>query len=103
MEKARKLKDQRHQPFRKMALVYSQASYYLEENNPTESLKFVVQILDLLESLVEDEIEHIHCEDFLNRNYQELLQLTLQDTNGLLTERLIGLDPKHKEYYENYQ
>jgi len=103
MEKARKLKDQRHQPFRKMARVYSQASYYLEENNPTESLKFVVQILDLLESLVEDDIEHIHCVDFLNRNHQELLQLTLQDTNGLLTERLIGLDPKHKEYYENYQ
>ena len=55
----------------------------------------------LLESLLEDEVEHIYCEEFLNRNYKSLLNLTLQDTNGVLTERLIALDSKHKEYYEN--
>jgi len=88
-----------HKLFRTMMSFLNQALYEYERGNKIDALKYSLETIKILESIISIEKEKEFCTDFLNRNYRELNKLASIPGGEKIKESLINIDPEHKDYY----
>ena len=98
-EKIRYILSEEHKPFRSMLAYFNLALYELETDNRIDALKFGLEAIKILESIIDIYEEQEFCEDFLNRNYREFNKLASIPGGEIIKETLIKIDPEHEDYY----
>jgi len=95
----RKLLDERHKPFRQMTAIFENAFYSLDNGNIKEALNFTKLTIQQLQSIMRNENEYEYCREFLDYNYNNLIELTKLEPGDELLDILIEIDPQHKDFY----
>lgn len=88
--------------FRRMKDYYFYGLYVIKENIG-EARNNMRTALNLLEEVIENEIQLDEAKQFLDYHHQELIKIfkDAKDSNTIM-KKLIDLDPKHSELYEEH-
>ena len=98
-EKVRHILSEEHKPYRSMVAYFNRALYEFEIENKLDALKFGLEAIKILESIVGIDDEKDFYKGFLNRNYREFNKIASIPGGETIKEILIKIDPEHEEYY----
>lgn len=91
---------EKNKKFREMKDFYYYGIFYAEEDK-TKARKYCSAAIDMIEEIMKQESEQEKCKKFLSAHYIELIDL-FQGGDKAIFQKLIKLDPDHKDVYEEF-
>ena len=104
LEEVKLITDADHVPLREAKFYYYETLYFVEgEPNPDLARQYAKGVVDRLELVYQRKPNSRALKRFLDSHYQEFCKLFKYDRNRRNIDKLIVIDPRHRDVYENCQ
>ncbi len=104
LEEVKLITDADHIPLREAKFYYYETLYFVEgEPSPDLARQYARGVVDRLEQVYKRKPNSKALKRFLDAHYQEFCKLFKYDRDRRNVEKLIEIDPRHRNTYENCQ